>query len=434
MGEAKRRKQAGLMPVAEPFEAVLTRDGQVELVRAPADPALADRLRDHLAARPFGEAWDTAYRTAFLGAGQAESLVRTQEDLQRIPVPTHQRLGGELVLNAPDDFLRGVPADRIGEYSPLGQSTWLHTRKLEYSQDGTRWQGLPQVSHDERMDYLLQHPLLFEPAEELGRFTATATRDGQVTFEPEVPQEWQAELTRTVQLYNGETPEEWDEAHRQLYAEWLADPDEDLDSDEAWNAIPVPASKRLVATVVRAPQVRRPFSLAFDSFGPYDVHISDTAYSLDDQTWRSYDDEDGASLDPSALGLVTFTIWPDGRVELPPEARPLSEGRVETLRRAMLDHTSAGTAGWDRVQRERTLALFEDELQAGLDPEQLPVPFGVRLALSLTALDDERAELTQDIGEYALSFDGETWNDVTTGDLPPELQPFAAVERFEPDA
>ena len=64
MGEAKRRKQLGLMPQIENHDVTLHRDGSVSDHALPG--AVMQRLKTWA---ETGERWDARYRTSFIGTG-----------------------------------------------------------------------------------------------------------------------------------------------------------------------------------------------------------------------------------------------------------------------------------------------------------------------------------------------------------------------------
>ena len=101
MGEAKRRKQLGLMPTVFPFRAELGRDGEVWVLQGPEDAgqrALIEKaLRD---SQSFGAAWDAEYRTVSVLGSRSGERYATREDVERIPVPALRQLDGELALGS----------------------------------------------------------------------------------------------------------------------------------------------------------------------------------------------------------------------------------------------------------------------------------------------------------------------------------------------
>ncbi|MFD1730517.1 hypothetical protein ACFSC4_04560 [Deinococcus malanensis] len=99
MGEAKRRKQLGLMPEVHAFEAHMDADGAVTFTRVPQDAALRDLIEGALkVSQPYGAAWDSEYRTSYVMAGRPDRFLETAEDVQAIPVPPLRRFSGDLVL------------------------------------------------------------------------------------------------------------------------------------------------------------------------------------------------------------------------------------------------------------------------------------------------------------------------------------------------
>ena len=96
MGEAKRRKQLGLMPQIENHDVTLHRDGSVSDHALPG--AVMQRLKTWA---ETGERWDARYRTSFIGTGLPRELLKTEEDLMDIPVPERMRLRLGLLSGSP---------------------------------------------------------------------------------------------------------------------------------------------------------------------------------------------------------------------------------------------------------------------------------------------------------------------------------------------
>ncbi|MFC6592643.1 hypothetical protein ACFP81_12010 [Deinococcus lacus] len=99
MGEAKRRKQLGLMPVSHSFEAVFGPDG-VQLLGGPADAAVQAQILEALRrTQPTAATWPAAYRSRHAMLGLPQDYLYTAEDVSRIEVPAYRRVSGEFLQN-----------------------------------------------------------------------------------------------------------------------------------------------------------------------------------------------------------------------------------------------------------------------------------------------------------------------------------------------
>ena len=98
MGDAKRRKQLGLMPSAVPFEVLADHEGTLTPVRLPADETQRRQITETLRmVTPGGAGWDQLYRTHYVQAGLPEERLITRKDVEKIAVPPRRRFVGELV-------------------------------------------------------------------------------------------------------------------------------------------------------------------------------------------------------------------------------------------------------------------------------------------------------------------------------------------------
>lgn len=95
MGEAKRRKQLGLMPTVHPFDAQLDADGTLTFTQAPDDAALRGKIEQALRlALPYGAAWDSQFRTQLVLHGRVDGTLTTAEDVAALPVAPHRHVAG----------------------------------------------------------------------------------------------------------------------------------------------------------------------------------------------------------------------------------------------------------------------------------------------------------------------------------------------------
>ncbi|EYB66626.1 hypothetical protein DEIPH_ctg079orf0005 [Deinococcus phoenicis] len=423
MGEAKRRKQLGLMPTVHPFEAELDAGGQVTLTHGPADAALREQIVAALReTQPTGDAWPRAYRRAAIMAGLPEKLLRTREDLEAIPVPPLRRLTGELVFNLDPRTLRGDALRAVRDYLPLEGGAVLHLRRQETSQDGGRWESLPEPEHPlSGIQYLMQHPLAREQGALVARYDAEHWREGRIDFEPEPPAEQLEELEGIVRRWHGGTPEEWAERH----FETLDLPEEEDDDAR------VPTARRVRLELRESVPLASLVNLAFTTLGEQEVHISldHRFYTLDGETWHAYGNPD-AQLEEGGGELGEFladmldvetlpvTVWADGRLEWPGGGVP--EEHAERVRADLLRATGAGNPGaWAAFTEGVLRDMFTPDTPALEDLDALPVPQAMRIDIPVDALTDPDP-LAQTFIESEVSFDGETWRDLYD-DLPEEL-------------
>lgn len=423
MGEAKRRKQLGLMPTVHPFEAEVDAVGNVTLTRGPGDAGLRKQIIAALReTQPVGDAWARAYRRAYIMAGQPDRPIRTREDLEAIPVPPRRRLTGELVFNLDPKTLRGNPLRTIQEYLPLEDGAFLHLRRQETSEDGQRWESLPDIENPfEGLQYLMQHPLAHEKGALVATYDATQWREGRIDFEPDPPEEQLEELERIVRDWHGETPEGWAEAH----FEALDLPEEEEDEAQ------VPTARRVRLELREPVPLGSVFNVAFTSLGEYDVHLplDHRFYTLDGETWHAYEDPDTALEEGDGeLGeflqemldveTVEVTVWSDGRVEWAEGDIPGDQ--AERVRADLLRATGAGNPdAWAAFTEEVLRDMFTPDTPALEDVETLPVPQAIRIDIPVDALTDSDP-LAQAFIESEVTFDGQTWRDLY-GELPEEL-------------
>jgi len=426
MGEAKRRKQLGLMPTVHPFEAEIAADGAVTLRRGPDDAALRERITAALReTQPQAEGWLGAYRRAYVLAGQAQEPLRTREDLEAIAVPPLRRLGGELVLGFDSRTLEDDPMRLWREYALLDATTALRVRTRQHSFEGERWQSLPQPADPlASLRELLRHPLAHEQGELVASLRAEHWREGRIDFDPEPPEEVLEELEALVRDWHGGGAEGWEAAHLEAFARAEADPP----PGEA----EAPLARRVTLELRGETPLGSPFALAH--LGGLEVHLDPdaSAYTLDGEVWRLYADPDAEPAgeeDASGLGelfsamldvdTVPVTVWADGRIEWA-EGDVLGE-HADRLRGDLRGATGAGDAGaWADWTRALLAETFAGEAPWLAGAEELPPVQGVRLDLprdSLTDPDDP----AQYFIESEVSFDGQTWRDLYAEELPEEL-------------
>jgi len=122
--------------------------------------------------------------------------------------------------------------------------------------------------------------------------------------------------------------------------------------------------------------------------------------------------------------MMTVTVHSDGRVEWD-EDEELSEDDIRQLQTDLAESTGAGNpqawAEWNRTMLQEVLGT---ELTVP-DGEPLPVPVAIRLDIPRDVLGDD-SPLAQTYMESEVTFDGETWRDLYSEEVPEELLPFAA--------
>ncbi|WP_221091443.1 hypothetical protein [Deinococcus aquaedulcis] len=407
MGEAKRRKQLGLMPSVHPFEAQMDAEGTLTFSRAPEDAGLRRQLEAALKlAHPYGEAWNSAYRTRLVMHGGVDRFLDTAEDVETIPVPAYRRFVGELALGAqPEDRDLRLEGGRV------------RVREEQHSFDGEKWQGFPSNADPRRaMQYLLQHPAARLQGEVVTTFRAEVWREGRVDLDPEPPADLLEPLEVLAREWCGQDDAEWLDLHKDA-----------LDDDSAQS----PQAKRVTFELRRPAPLQSPMSLAFATLGNVEVTpaAGGAGYTLDGETWVSYEDgeavEDGLPPELAQifdLETVAVTVHADGRIEW--DEGEVPEEDHERLRTELREATGAGDpAAWAAWTTELLTSTFAEELQVPGD-QTLPVPVAVRLDIPTDALRDPDP-LAQTFMESEVSFDGAAWRDLYDEELPEELRAFA---------
>ncbi|WP_216317838.1 hypothetical protein [Deinococcus aestuarii] len=412
MGEAKRRKQLGLMPTVHPFEAQMDADGHVTLTRGPEDAELRGRIEAALkTSQPYGPAWDSEYRTSYVMAGRPDRLLNTAEDVQAIPVPALRRFSGDLVL--------GQAGEGVGLNLPVEGGGHLRLRGQQHSFDGARWEGFP-TGQDPRqvLEFLMQHPALNLRGEVVASFLVEHWPEGRIDIEPEPPEELLEAIEAVAREWHGETPGEWAQTHHEL-----------LEQEEG----PVPVARRLRLELRQPAPLQSPLSLAFATRGNVEFHPDPegSSYSLDGETWHSYGDPDAEPAEDGTGELgellsnmldvqtVPVTVWADGRVEWEEGAVPGEH--ADRVRADLIEATGAGNPdAWGEWTRNVLVETFAGEAPHLAEQDELPAVQGVRLDLPTDALTDPD-DPAQYFMESEVTFDGEHWRDLYAEDLPEEL-------------
>ncbi|WP_234009188.1 hypothetical protein [Deinococcus sp. NW-56] len=409
MGEAKRRKELGLMPVTFPVE-VRAVNGEVTLTGGPDDPAVRERLLEGLrSALPGGATWERGYRQLHLMMDRGAGPVATPEDLAAIPVPPQRRLTGDLVLNA-----RSTPEDVL----PLGEGASLRVRTSETSHDGETWE--PLSLPDDGMEHLLRHPLARERGSLLGTLTAEHWREGRIDLDAEPPEALLESLEEVVREWHGEG-DEWWARHLDL-----------LETEGVEDAPPRAFRVRLDLhglPLLPSP-ANQPHAVVGGGEEALAVYLTPLAYTLGGEDWLPYSDVEEGALESSNFGdlltqmldvqTVPVTVWADGRVEWPEGDVP--EEQAERVRGDLRSATGAGDpAAWAEWTRTLLAETFVDEAPGLSERGDLPAVQGVRLDLPTDSLTDPD-DPAQYFIESEVTFDGQTWRDLYAEELPEELR------------
>ena len=432
MGEAKRRKQLGLMPTVFPFRAELGRDGEVRVLQGPEDAgqrALIEKaLRD---SQSFGAAWDAEYRTVSVLGSRGGERYTTREDVERIPVPALRQLDGELAL--------GSAGQSQGAVIPVEGGS-VRLREQRHSFEGENWQTLPPLRDPQVLMRALQEHAAFNiEGESLGQFQADHWLEGRIDVTPDVGEldengETLEFFETLVKEFHGQNLEEWTEAHRAMLKAAQEDGDLTPEREQALAAAldEVPMARRSFFEIRRSAPLQSPL-MATAYFRDLEFYLlTGAAYTLDGDTWHPYEDPDteieGGGLAPELaeffdLNMMTVTVHSDGRVEWD-EDEELSEDDIRQLQTDLTESTGAGNpeawAEWNRTMLQEVLGT---ELTVP-DGEPLPVPVAIRLDIPRDVLGDD-SPLAQTYMESEVTFDGETWRDLYSEEVPEELLPFA---------
>ncbi|WP_291424713.1 hypothetical protein [Deinococcus sp.] len=418
MGEAKRRKQLGLMPTVYPFEADLTDDGHVTLVRAPDDKALQRTLTEALEKTQLtGDAWASEYRTALVLSGRVPGVLHTAEQVADIPVPPLRRVSGEIVMGKTLTDVEGVAIAFDGGV--------IRLRQQKHSVDGQKWESFPAIRDVQRlMDLLVTHPAFELQGELLGQFRVEQYAEGRIDVEPDPPEGTLEALEDVAREWHGATPEEWVELHQEMM------------SDRADDSGEVPLMRRTFFELRQPAPLQNPTRSVFTTRRNVEVYpLVGATYSIDGETWLSYDDPEAEPQEDDLMSAfanilnmetVQVTVKADGSVEWEDgEIDAEDAGRVRADLQAA---TGAGTpeqwAAWTRKMLLDTFNADEDEAEA-----DIPVPVAVRLDVPKDAISNPDP-LAQTFIESEVTFDGEHWRDLYDEEVPQEL--LLALAQFKP--
>lgn len=415
MGEAKRRKQLGLMPTVYPFEAELDADAKAKLLKAPDDQKLRQVVIDGLERTQLaGEAWNSEYRTALLLSGRHGGTVRSAQDVQTIAVPPLRRLSGEVVMGKTLGQVEGVAIAFDGGV--------IRLREQQHSFDGHKWESFPALRNAEKvMAALRAHPAFDLEGELIGQYRVEQFAEGRIDVDPDPPEGTLDVLEDTAREWHGETPELWLKLHQDLVGD-----------------VPAPEMKRTFFELRHPAPLQNPTRMVFTTRHNVEIYpLEGASYSLDGETWHSYDDPDAEPVEDdflSAFGdmlnmeTVQATIYADGRVEW--DEGDISEEQAERVRADLRDATGAGTPEqWAAWTRKMLLDTFNAESEQ--EGETMPVPVAVRVDLPKDALTDPDP-LSQTFIESEVTFDGENWRDLYDEEVPQEL--LLAIANLKPSS
>lgn len=434
MGEAKRRKQLGLMPQSYTFKAELHRTPQgwqVEWQRAPEGVATAEAEAGLLRAIPSANGWPAEYRTRLLKAGRVSDFINSPDDLEAITVPDHLRVSGEWLTNFGAASLQDRDPESAQQFTLLEDKKAIRLRELDVSSDGkSRWEALPNPSNSPKSrQFLLQHPMARQRGELKESFQVTHHREGLVMIDPEPPAALLTALEGVTQTLNGQG-EAWDEAHQRMLSRWAA---EHGAAEDGQQPVGSPESRRLVLELRERAPLNAPGNAPLIEWGDDVVVLQpgSAAYSLDGHTWHSYFDPDAAPQEDQLneffqqildVGTTEVTVYADGRVEWNDEE--VAAEHRSRLREHLLERTGAGDADkWAEFARQSLITAYEDAAPylSEVALANFPVPAALKLDVPMDAVEDPDHS-TWLVFESQVSFDGETWVDVWLDDLPAELE------------
>ncbi len=365
MGEAKRRKQLGLMPQIENHDVILHRDGSV------SDHALPGAVMQRLVTwAETGARWDARYRTSFIGTGLPRELLKTEDELMDIPVPERMRLRLGL--------LSGSPAwlERETEHNPDaffqdddGQTRrLLNVRATEYDYNG-QWAELPDFEAESTLRYLMQHPAVTAPPKGES-YTVTVwrggERGGQVEFDPQPAAEHQEAMAQAARELLGDTDEAWLEDHLNLLADAPNGEDpagdgsdhENLDDENPDHQGAVPVARRTVLLLSPAPLVLSPGVQVLARSGDTDIVFDPQAeaYSLSGDTWNDYplalDKSDRLQALLESMGVGDLSGLADLMAQQGEDSEPEDSGLDSRTIEAEVVRTAPATAQADAIQTD----------------------------------------------------------------------------------
>lgn len=389
MGEAKRRKELGLMPCMFPFQADISLDGQITLLtKTPYDHLIREKLEQTCLTH---EGWASEYRSAAVFAGQIARRLETAADVSLIAVPSFRRISGE--------YVAGKQTSTDGIILPLEEGS-LVIRTQSHSFDAKKWQQFPKIKSERIKEALDRHPAFHLQGELLGQFRVDQWREGRIDTSPEPPHGTLEILEEVAREWHGKSDEQWNQLH----------------TEQLPNGTTA-AAKRTYFEMRSSAPLQNPLRNALVR-GSVEIYpLTGGSYSPDGSLWIRYDDPSATPQETDFFGIfnqilnietVQVTVYADGRID----TADLEEDIAARVRRDVQQGTGAGTPAWN----DWAFHVLEDTFQT----RKLPVPVAVRLDLPVDALQDPET-LAGVWVESEVSFDETNWYDLYDEELPEEL-------------
>lgn len=414
MGEAKRRKQLGLMPTVYPFEVQLAEDGKVTFLKALQDAKLAQLVAEKLEQTQLtGQGWASEYRSNLVFTGQVPRRLSTVQEVNAIAVPPLRRIVGEVVLGKQVQDIAGAALPIAGGV--------IRFREQSFSFDGEKWASFPQLRPERIFEAIQTHPAFNLEGEKIGQYRVEQFAEGRIDIDPEPPAGTLELLEEVGREWHGLTSEEWAAYHLEQLAGKVEGNQE------------IPVAKRSFFELRSAAPLQHPLRNPFGVRGEIEVYpLVDSSYSLDGHAWLKYEDPTAEAEEDDFLQAfnemlnmetVQVTVYADGRVEWTEGDIPA--GRTGRVRRELVEATGAGDPEkWAEWTRQMLLDTFNAEAEG-----EIPVPVGVKLDLAKDALEDEEP-LSHTFIESEVTFDGEVWRDLYDEEVPQEL--LLAIANMKP--
>lgn len=419
MGEAKRKKQLGLMPTVIPFEAtVLGR----EITLSDEIGKWSRPLRQKLETTLFtGAGWESEYRTGLVFAGGVHYRLETAADVRRLPVPAYRRVWGEVVVGK--KFSETTP--RIGElFLPLDGGV-VRIRGQAHSFDGKKWEQFPKPKIERIQAALNAHPAFFLTGESLGEYRVEQWQEGRIDVHPEPPTGVLETLEEMAREWHGTSAPQWQLTHENLLG---LDKAATTTTTEALTK-QIPVAKRTFFQLKTPAPLQNPLHNIFGVRGDVEILPTDESfYSFDGIDWWSYQNPEAAPEQDDFMELfsqmlnvesVPVTVYSDGNIEW--EEGDIPEEYAEKVKADLIQSTGAGTERWKDWSRQ-VLAdtFFAADPDTAKTAHEWPIPHGIRLDIAKDAIADPDP-LSQTYIESEVTFDNKEWLDLYNEEIPHEL-------------
>lgn len=415
MGEAKRRKQLGLMPQIYPFEAQLSNAGPPVLLIGPEDQQLCSLIIESLEVTYVtGAAWNSQYRTILLLANQVATPVITKEDVDAIAVPRFRQIKGELVITSGE-----LPTD---VHCHIVKGGFIRYQRQQHSFDSQDWIELPPLELNNKLETMVnKHPAFELQGDAIGQYRIEHWQEGRMDIEPDPPEHLLEMLEDVGRHWHGRTAQDWATLHQE-YAD-----DTGLELPDT-----APKARRSYFELRQPAPLQHPMRLIFDMRKDVEIlPLEGAAFTLDGETWQCYDqNQEVQSDDILASGLEDFldvelipvAVYADGRVEWNEDDIP--KEHAERVSTELKQLTSAGNPAAWRAWSLDMLSTYSGCQFVASEGQNIPVPEAVVLGIDVNVLDDD-SPLAQTLMESEVLFEGDKWYDLYDDELPPELLPFA---------